>query len=112
MGTSRAFSGGIVPRDVIFIGTLKLPGDQDLALNVFLNQIVLHKNKFVSQNSVHKYSQNNSWHLMMHTFVADRCDIIRWGSIVNHFMTSTNRRTQILLLCIMRHHSYCEIFKT
>ena len=33
MGTSRAISGSIVPRDVIFIGTLKLPGDQDLALS-------------------------------------------------------------------------------
>ena len=32
MGTSRAISGGIVPRDVIFTGTLKLPSDQDLAL--------------------------------------------------------------------------------
>ena len=32
MGTSWAVLGGIVPRDVIFTGTLKLPGDQDLAL--------------------------------------------------------------------------------
>ena len=32
MGTSRAIPGGIVPRDVIFIGTLKLPGHQDFAL--------------------------------------------------------------------------------
>ena len=35
MGTSQAISGGIVPRDVIFIGTLKLPGDQELALKQY-----------------------------------------------------------------------------
>src|SRR5258705_4438662 len=40
-GNQPGDSGGIVPRDVIFIGTLKLPGDQDLTLKQHIYRVTV-----------------------------------------------------------------------
>ncbi len=65
MGTSRAISGGIVPRDVNFTGNLKLSGHQNLALSYYLKRP---KVQFLKKGCFGKNTEENVFTLAIQNF--------------------------------------------